>query len=175
MFRILKIIVILQIVCAITAFRELKHRHKRIIGGEVTPINSYPHQISLRFTQNDKHFCGGAILTDSWILTAAQCTQGSKSSIDNVYIVAGATNLTSGGLRVQLGAIVPHPLFKWAKRENDIAMLRTKEPMALRDNAIFPIALPSYSTDYRIESGIGLTYVTLTGWGAFEVGLLFND
>lgn len=168
MSRFFESIIFLQILCSIST-SEAYHRHKRIIDGEATQINYYPHQVSLRMVQNDRHYCGGAVISENWILSAGQCTQGEKSSIENIYIVAGATNITSGGQRFDLDLIVTHPNFNWAKRENDISMLRTQQPMPLIDNRIFPIALPSYATDYKMENNIGLTYVTISGWGVFDV------
>lgn len=162
METLVKIILLIQIV-------GLFSHVGAIIHGDPTVVNSYPHQVSLRLVENSKHYCGGAILTNRWILTAAQCTQGVKSSIENIFIVVGATNITNGGKRYDLKQIINHPQFDWSKRESDISMLKTANPIAIRDNFAFPIALPSYAIDYQIENGIGLTPVTLTGWGAFEV------
>lgn len=46
----------------------------RIIGGEVTSIEEHPYQISLEYGSG--HRCGGSILDESTILTAAHCTNG---------------------------------------------------------------------------------------------------
>lgn len=46
----------------------------RIVDGEDTTIEEFPHQISLRFLGD--HNCGGSIIDEYTILTAAHCTEG---------------------------------------------------------------------------------------------------
>lgn len=165
----IKVLVLIQLIGLLAATFVPHSRNKRIANGIQESTSSFPYQVSLRFTENSKHFCGGAILTNQWIVTAGQCTQGSQSSVKNIYVVVGATNITAGGLHCDLEKIVNHPEFNWEKRRNDISMLKTKQPMQMGESSIFPVSLPSFKTDYIIENGIGLTSVTLTGWGSAKV------
>jgi hypothetical protein len=45
----------------------------RIVGGNKTTIQEYPHQVS--FIVNGSYFCGGFIISKDYILTAAHCAQ----------------------------------------------------------------------------------------------------
>lgn len=151
-----------------------------IINGKPTSARNFPHQVSLRHYKTGEHFCGGAIINIRWILTAAQCTQGIKSSPNNVYAVVGATNLTNGGSEYALEKIVNHPQFNWEKRENDISMLKTIEPIAFKNMekhvyGVFPITLANYKIDYLMEKHIGLITATVSGWGSHEVRVQFHS
>lgn len=164
----LKSLLFIPFIGLIAASASLHKSEMRIVNGVETSISEFPHQVSLRSTETSVHFCGGAILSDSWILSAAQCTQDSNSSPENVYVVVGATNISQGGFRYNLEKIVNHPDFNWARRQNDISMLKTSQKLRI-SNEVFPVALPSYNTNYIIENGIGLTMVTLTGYGNSRV------
>lgn len=52
------------------------NRRRRIIGGTVTKVNEYPWQVAIVKANKTQPFCGGALIDDEWIMTAAHCTQG---------------------------------------------------------------------------------------------------
>lgn len=45
--------------------------YNRVVGGNDAVSKQFPHQISLR--RDHSHVCGGSIISDRYILTAAHC------------------------------------------------------------------------------------------------------
>lgn len=59
----------------------------RIVGGINARENEFPYQVSLQ--ASGQHFCGGSIIADTWILTAAHC----KLDRNDLEAVAGEHSL----------------------------------------------------------------------------------
>lgn len=53
------------------AFFGTKQIENRIVGGEQITIDESPWQISLLYFRS--HFCGGSIISNKWVITAAHC------------------------------------------------------------------------------------------------------
>ncbi|XP_045487062.1 chymotrypsin-1-like [Pieris rapae] len=96
----------------------------RVVGGTDAPDGALPYQVSVQ-NQNNFSFCGGAIIADIWILTAAHCFKNKKA--EDLSILAGTNSKTSGGTRYKIDKIVNHEKYTDAPNVNDIALLRTKE------------------------------------------------
>ncbi|CAF4882573.1 unnamed protein product [Pieris macdunnoughi] len=98
----------------------------RVVGGKDAPDGALPYQVSLQRSDQDNFaFCGGAIIADRWILTAAHCLQG--VSAKDLRVLAGTNSKRSGGIRYKVDKIINHEKYTARPNVNDIALLRTTE------------------------------------------------
>ncbi|GBP06787.1 Serine protease 3 [Eumeta japonica] len=131
----------------------------RITNGQDAAPGQFPYQVAL-FCKAEKplHFCGGSIISPTYILTAAHCTAG-VLSID-AYL--GSTKRTSPELihHIPKDQIYTHPKYIPATVSNDIALL--KMPHTAFTKTIQAIKLPARSTSYSTYTG---DEAITSGWG----------
>ncbi|VDI66723.1 Hypothetical predicted protein [Mytilus galloprovincialis] len=134
---------------------NLKHltNTSRIIQGQDADIADFPWQVSLR-TSSDSHTCGGIILTDTWILTAAHCTQGSGYTIR-----VGDTNRNNGE-RYQVRRVINHANYNDGSGtiSNDISLIELSSSLSF-GSTVAPISLPPAGQLFESASCV------ITGWG----------
>jgi len=147
---------ILAVVCGFCAKTEATPpRVPRLIGGEITDISVFPHQLSLQLY--DAHVCGASAIAATWALVSASCLSFGISAFS---LVGGSTNKSdNSGTRFDLKDFFIHPEFIPGSFNFDLAILQTFESF-FNYPRIFPIFL---TTPY-LELPEGLT-VTMSGWG----------
>ncbi|CAK6969951.1 ovochymase-2 [Scomber scombrus] len=74
--------------CGVPQVRSPMVPSLRVVGGSEATYGSHPWLVSLR--NKGSHFCGGAILTGRWIMTAAHCfASTSKEFLSGVTVAVG--------------------------------------------------------------------------------------
>ncbi|XP_045507027.1 vitellin-degrading protease-like [Colias croceus] len=132
----------------------------RIVGGEDVDITEVPYQVSLMF--RGRHTCGGAIISNDLVITAAHCLVGSLPS--NLQIRAGSSSSRTGGEIYQVGDYVYHSNFTYSRMDCDIGVLWLSQPIEFNER-VAPIDL--YEQDEEIEDG---DETIVTGWGNLREG-----
>ena len=81
----------------LVAQETIKLGGRRIVGGEKTNIKDHAWQVALNIkTPEGTFLCGGSIVAQKWVLTAAHCIESGTTSAD-VRAKAGATNYITAG------------------------------------------------------------------------------
>ena len=64
----------------------IRHRAVRIVGGRASGAHEFPWNARL-IVYDDKEFygCGGSLISDRWVLTAAHCLDGYVSLTLHIY------------------------------------------------------------------------------------------
>jgi len=134
----------------------------RIIGGYVADLGQFPYQISLRGINGTviRHRCGGSIISDRWILTAAHCIQGAYSNASNLVVVVGAHHVSDDGTTYEVERVVSHPNYNDTLLTNDIALIRTAVEIEFGPNVA---AIPIRKNE--VDEGVR---TTVSGWGVNE-------
>jgi hypothetical protein len=149
----------------------------RIVNGENSIPDSWPMMVSLRKGHAPLvHSCGGTILSESYILTAAHCANDITTGItvENMTIAAGVYNLSQSDQIIrQVDKIIIHPLWKELRREiqYDIAILHLAEPLDLTPNSsISRTCLPprQNSREEIMQYPLNGTKLVTIGWGSLE-------
>lgn len=158
-----------------TSFRLDSHADDRIIGGETAKLGQFPYQASLR--QGSplgiasavvyRHRCGGSIISNRWILSAAHCTKDVYSNPRNLYVFVGAHHIQNDGQMYKLDRIVNHPAHDDRTKKNDISLLQTVEEIQFND-AVQLIPIGGGFVDGGEAS-------TVSGWGNIRVRKYSNS
>ena len=104
----------------------------RIVGGDSTTIEKWPFMVALfdaSETPSTGQFCGGSLIREDVVLTAAHCVQGARAQDFKVY--AGSNSLSDFGDTgevLDVDRIVVHEGFNNFNISNDIALVFLTEP-----------------------------------------------
>ncbi|KAJ5380531.1 trypsin-like cysteine/serine peptidase domain-containing protein [Penicillium cataractarum] len=131
-----------------------------IVGGTQAANGEFPYQVSV---QTSSHKCGGSIIDNDHILTAAHCVDG--LSAGRLRIRAGSNQHASGGKLVKVAKVTQHSEFDAKTLKNDIAVLKLASSLDFGPT-ISAVELPSSVDDVP---PVG-TRCSVTGWGSTSAG-----
>ena len=144
----------------------------RIIGGEEADSHDYPWAVAIAYNDTMssqlKYACGGALIHNYYVLTAAHCTRDLRGNA-LAHVKLGHADLNHPcGVEIGIETAIPHPSYDPAQNYiNDIALLRLARPVNI-GATVNVLCLPS--ADDEDESSEDTDSQVVIGWGLTENG-----
>ncbi|KAI5642888.1 trypsin domain-containing protein [Phthorimaea operculella] len=144
--------------------------NSRIVGGSQAAQGSHPHMVAL--TQGAlvrSLLCGGSIIGQRSILTAAHCINAvynRGSLVNSLRATVGTNRWNSGGRTLSLSRNITHPNYLQASIKNDIGILVTSSDIVV-SNTVRPIALDFNFVGANVAA-------RAAGWGRTRQGGAFS-
>ncbi|XP_061398819.1 transmembrane protease serine 2-like [Musca vetustissima] len=130
----------------------------RIWGGEETQKLDFPYVASVRL--DGGHICGGSIIGQKFILTAAHCVHENNKVVapKRLAVRVGSTNQFSGGKLVDVASVTVNPDYSDVK--NNLAILTLENALEWTER-VRAITLPTASDSLPADG----TNLLVAGWG----------
>ena len=146
-----------------------------IVGGVDSKVLELPWQVYLEMNKDGATFaCGGTLITDTWIVTAAHCLNESDSKLvfvpintSQVTVYSGAIDRTNSGNRSTntVTSLIVYDKYEQTNNTGDIALLKLALPVALPAQ---PIKLMNKDlqgkADLEFDNAVSDNLV-VSGWG----------
>ncbi|XP_059398970.1 complement factor D-like [Carassius carassius] len=132
------------------------HVNVGIVNGWEAKPHSRPYMVSIQLKKI--HVCGGSLISDQWVLTAAHCWNRNQT----LTVVVGAHDLKESKNSDHIGVkcYIQHPSYAHF-HFNDIMLLKLKEKVNI-NNIVKSISLPK---NKDVEAN---TLCSVAGWGQLK-------
>ncbi|PRY60408.1 S1 family serine peptidase [Glycomyces artemisiae] len=134
----------------------------QIIGGQPAADGQFPWTVALADAGDPSfNFCGGSLIAEDVVLTAAHCTEGSAAG--DIVVRHGDTDITQTDV-YDVSEIVVADGFNGSTMVNDWSLIKLAEPISGAET------LPLTEEDTKDWGTL-----TVIGWGTTESGSMSQD
>ncbi|CAH2237277.1 jg11242 [Pararge aegeria aegeria] len=135
---------------------DTKANDEKIVGGYVADIKDVPYQARLTIvTDSGAYGCGGSIISQRYVLTAAHCLARAKT----VYVRVGSNYADREGALYSATKFWQHPNYNNKTIDNDVGIVSPSIPIQFDTNTK---AIKLASKGRNIPAG---TEALVSGWG----------
>ncbi|XP_011497936.1 PREDICTED: trypsin-1-like [Ceratosolen solmsi marchali] len=138
----------------------LRNEDSRIVGGQTTLINEFPWQVRLSYM--NRFYCGGTLINDRYVLTAAHCVKGFMWFMIKVTFGEHDRCTQKSTIESRFVARAFIGNFSFLNFDDDIALLRLSERITLSET-IRPVCLPSNKDNLYVGAN-----ALASGWGTLH-------
>ncbi|XP_070507824.1 chymotrypsin-1-like [Chironomus tepperi] len=143
-----------------------------IVGGQNATLGQFPFVAIYQHKERKGSLaCGGGILNDRWILTAAHCLENFEP--DEMIVLVGTISLVEGGTVYEVENVFPFDYYEveippfFVSNWNDIGLIKTKSPIIFNDFTQ-PMTITSQTRIFANMKG------TVAGFGAYFTNITLN-
>ena len=139
------------------------------MNGEETEVNEFPWQVGLLDAGwGYSTWCGGTLISDQWVLTAAHCTVGMTAS--ELEVLVGdhdySTDTETQSLRMKVSDIINHWDYDSSTTNKDFALIKLEYPI---DFEAYPHIRPACLPENDENDYVGYSSI-VSGWGTTTMG-----
>lgn len=148
--------------CGVTKY-DLAYEDNRIVGGKTAKQGQFPWQVQVQ--KYNSHWCGGTLLDDQWVVSAAHCFE--DRTMSRYKFVLGQHNkYYSDGTEQTFSAskIIRHPNYVNGQVKYDIVMIKLNGRAKFNQN-VRTACMPKSGENFE-----GQTNCIVSGWGALREG-----
>ncbi|XP_041828399.1 tryptase-2-like isoform X2 [Melanotaenia boesemani] len=164
---------VLHLLCLLMLLHSTEGAAARssIIGGSDAEVGAWPWMVHINITHNrtTKWRCGGTILNEEWVMTAAHCLDRQlKVDEQQSFVAVGKHDLQKGwGGYKDIKTFVLHPSYNGVSNSHDydLALINLKRKLNFNPN-VSAISLPKASDIFNETSDCWIT-----GWGQIGNGV----
>ncbi|KOC59163.1 Proclotting enzyme, partial [Habropoda laboriosa] len=136
----------------------------KLVGGRPADPTEWPWMAAI-LRKDQIQYCGGVLVTDRHVLTAAHCVF--RFQPRDIKVRLGEYDFESAeesrSLDFAVSEILTHPYFDYSTYENDVALVKLHRP-TIFDSYIWPVCLPPIGQTFANKSAV------VTGWGTKYYG-----